>query len=592
MSERGDLPSPSKSPERDREVSSGSERPIAQTQTGISLLALTAEEIAPEQRLLINWLARREQATCNEICTFMQQHALSPEQVQPLLDSLLKEGLLSQAILNGEVCYRVAFRGRTRRIGVGLPDEVWQRVDQDRLTFLRSLSLFSQLSDEQLRSIADQMEEVHYQRGDVLLWQGKSSDCVFFIKSGIVGITHYSLQTKTQKILNYVRQGEIIGEYSAISGDSGVASATASALTSVYALKLKRDAFLAILSQHASVAVELARVLAVRLVNSSVRASTKRAPLIVVIDVQAGISASSLGIALALTLAAESGQRVVYTEVPEAHRLAELFALDAETDTFAHDGGYDVVAQLGASMIPPPVRATLLLDQLFTRYANVIVGVPYYADETISYLAGYADQIVLVGTLTSESAARLAALRSAICRQVNVEKASIFSVLKYVASEPTACIDAATWDVDFVLPYYPTSAPYAALTPDELPEALRHFATTLIDRLGRTNAVSLYIPTTVDVNTAVDTMPYVERTLAFFGQLFGGATTTTLHARGVWSSAEVGLVSETIHIVRSYAAQADLDAHLQHILDYAEQLKCELRQEAMAVEVNQKLMLI
>jgi hypothetical protein len=113
---------------------------------------------------------------------------------------------------------------------------------------------------------------------------------------------------------------------------------------------------------------------------------------------------------------------------------------------------------------------------------------------------------------------------------------------------------------------------------------------SLADRLGRTNQVSIFIPTTIDVTQAVDTGDYVDRALAFLGQRFGGATTT--QARGVWNSSEAGLVGETIHIVRSYATQNDLDKHLQSILDYVGALKVELRQEAMAVEINQQLMLI
>lgn len=597
MPEQDELPE-SSAPERAKrerderlgDLLSPSARRATQTHTGLTPLDLLTEEIPTAQRTLIGWLARRKQATFEEISAFAAQSGMTTEHVQPMLDLMLEKGLIHQALLEGEVYYRVVFQGTVRRMGVGLPDEVWQRVDQDRLSFLRSVSLFSGLSDDALHAIAAQMEDVRYQRGDVLLWQGKSSDRVFFIKSGIIGITHYSAQTRGQKILNYVRQGEIIGEYAAISGTSGVASATASALSNVYALTLKRADFLAILNQHACVAVELARILAARLVNSGVRASNKTARLIVVIGVQAGVGASSLSMALALTLAAKSGERVAYTEMPDAHQLAALFALDIEHDTFAHDGGYDVVAQLGSSMLPPPVRATLLLDQLFARYANVVVSVPHHAQETIEYVLGFADQVVLVSAPNAESLAQLAALSASVRRQVNVEKVGIFSVLKY--THPDQAELSATLQADFILPYYADFAPYAALSPEALPEAIRDFASALVDRLGRTNAISLYIPTTVDVNASVDTTPYVERTLAFLGQLFGGATTTTIKARGVWNSAEVGLVSEDIHIVRSYATQTDLDAHLQQILDYVEQLKQALRQEAMAVEINQKLLLI
>lgn len=42
----------------------------------------------------------------------------------------------------------------------------------------------------------------------------------------------------------------------------------------------------------------------------------------------------------------------------------------------------------------------------------------------------------------------------------------------------------------------------------------------------------------------------------------------------------------------SYVTQTDLDRHLASLLDFVEGLKLELKQEAMALEINERLMLI
>ena len=55
----------------------------------------------------------------------------------------------------------------------------------------------------------------------------------------------------------------------------------------------------------------------------------------------------------------------------------------------------------------------------------------------------------------------------------------------------------------------------------------------------------------------MDTGAYVQRTLNFLGDLFGGATANTADAQGVWKSDTEGLVDETIYIVRTYVTQAD-----------------------------------
>jgi RNA binding exosome subunit len=100
----------------------------------------------------------------------------------------------------------------------------------------------------------------------------------------------------------------------------------------------------------------------------------------------------------------------------------------------------------------------------------------------------------------------------------------------------------------------------------------------------------MYIPTTMDVDRQIDTSLYVQRALELLGDLFGGATSDD--AKGVWKSDTEGLVGETVYIVTSYVTQTDLDRHLARIVDFVEGLKRELKQEAMALEVNEKLMLI
>jgi hypothetical protein len=108
--------------------------------------------------------------------------------------------------------------------------------------------------------------------------------------------------------------------------------------------------------------------------------------------------------------------------------------------------------------------------------------------------------------------------------------------------------------------------------------------------LGNTNQIGVYIPTTIAVDQKVNTSEYVEKTLSFMGKLFGGATYQKV--QGVWNSQEAGLVQEDIHLIRSYCSQPVLDKYMGEVVDYVETLKQELQQEAMALEVNQKLMLI
>jgi len=51
-----------------------------------------------------------------------------------------------------------------------------------------------------------------------------------------------------------------------------------------------------------------------------------------------------------------------------------------------------------------------------------------------------------------------------------------------------------------------------------------------------------------------DTVVQVDKTLAFMGQVFGGATHEEV--QGVWNSSEAELVTENIHLIRSFRAIA------------------------------------
>jgi hypothetical protein len=121
-------------------------------------------------------------------------------------------------------------------------------------------------------------------------------------------------------------------------------------------------------------------------------------------------------------------------------------------------------------------------------------------------------------------------------------------------------------------------------------EEIERVVRTLIDRVNHTHQLAVYVPTTVAVDRAADTTPYIERTLAFLGARFGGATSTP--AQGVWQSEAVGLVREAVHVVQTYATGEDLHRYLPEVLAYVKMIKTELQQEAMALEVDHQLMLL
>lgn len=106
------------------------------------------------------------------------------------------------------------------------------------------------------------------------------------------------------------------------------------------------------------------------------------------------------------------------------------------------------------------------------------------------------------------------------------------------------------------------------------------------------NRISVYVPTTVDVSTVVDTSEYRESCLRLLSLLFGGATQT--NAIGAWLSDSGEIVTENVTIVYSNTdsdiVNPDSDDRVQ-VFKFAEYLKLALNQESVAVEINNTLYL-
>lgn len=96
--------------------------------------------------------------------------------------------------------------------------------------------------------------------------------------------------------------------------------------------------------------------------------------------------------------------------------------------------------------------------------------------------------------------------------------------------------------------------------------------------------VTIYIPGTVDANTAGNTSAYVTECAALLSECFGGATSTPV--RGYWMSEAHGLITEDNNAVFAYAAQSALDEHLDDVVDFAVRMRDALKQEAVAVELD------
>ena len=102
--------------------------------------------------------------------------------------------------------------------------------------------------------------------------------------------------------------------------------------------------------------------------------------------------------------------------------------------------------------------------------------------------------------------------------------------------------------------------------------------------------VTVYVPSTMDIDKPVDTSAYIDNCATLLSNCFGGATST--ETLGYWTSPTMGLVKERSTMVFAYCTDTDLQAHIEKVIDFCENMKTELKQDAIALEINGEMYFI
>lgn len=96
--------------------------------------------------------------------------------------------------------------------------------------------------------------------------------------------------------------------------------------------------------------------------------------------------------------------------------------------------------------------------------------------------------------------------------------------------------------------------------------------------------LTVYVPSTVDIDKAVDNTQQVNDTARLLSECFGGATSSP--AVGYWCSPSAGLVRENTTVVFAYAAEEALQKHIDAIIDWCVALRDSMKQDAVALEID------
>lgn len=96
------------------------------------------------------------------------------------------------------------------------------------------------------------------------------------------------------------------------------------------------------------------------------------------------------------------------------------------------------------------------------------------------------------------------------------------------------------------------------------------------------HVASIFVPSTVDVNSQIDNSQIVNSILAELSSEFGGASAQDV--RGAWLSDTAGLVVENVTRIFCYGADKE---HLQSVFcTLAERIKTDMAQDSVLFDVN------
>ncbi len=127
----------------------------------------------------------------------------------------------------------------------------------EKVLFLKSVDLFSQMPGEDLAQVAQIAQELYFEQGHQIIKQGDIGDCLYLIIEGEVKVV------AGEKEVACLGEKECVGEMSLL--DSEPRSASVLASTDVMLLKIEQEDFYDMISERPEIAQGVITILTKKL---------------------------------------------------------------------------------------------------------------------------------------------------------------------------------------------------------------------------------------------------------------------------------------------------------------------------------------
>jgi|GEM_PF-1725060 len=555
--------------------------------------------LSEEEQQIIRCLANQPGLAIMEIAKKVD--ILLPD-LEETVKRLVQEGRLVEQLKDEQRIFSVRFKRTNQRVR-NISPAILGIFEQSLEAFLFSAPLVSVLDESARQALIAKGETRTLMPGEVCIWQGHQSDHLGLVRIGLLKKSRLRGDQQEAAMTGYVGRSEWFGLSEALS--SFPIADTYTAVTESELLLWSASDFFDFVSNQADFSFAISKWVSQQLHQTYEQQS--QAQLWAINAISAQEDATMLAANLA-SLAAQNNNNAQSENLtpvllwhphpnsgashgPNAGHSSRLRANTLPRQTsLQHQEGIDILLGIEYSDYPTEVQLDILLTNFQRRYHYIICDTgTQLQDELILRLRGRAHVAITISQnpngaetvqehwnhskpYTRPGQRRMAILNRRASMQQEVDPA--FHLM--LPEDSAALIAAELRGLPVV-----QAAPQSMLS-QSLKEVYR--------RLTLNHTIGIFVPSTMDVDKPIDTLSHVQSTLSFLGGLFGGATRN--QAEGAWSSEESGLVVEAVTIVRSFVSERALQSHLDSVIIFVTDLKKELRQEAIAIDVDNQLLLI
>jgi len=142
-------------------------------------------------------------------------------------------------------------------------------MNEESIKYIKSVVPFNSLSEESLQSISQDLQNVAYSAGEIIIKEGEEGDSLYIIEKGTVQIYMKDPGSDEKITLSKLKEGDYFGEMALITGEPR--SANVEALENVSLYRLDKKGFDKLIKEDPAISLALSHMLSQRLKNSNIK---------------------------------------------------------------------------------------------------------------------------------------------------------------------------------------------------------------------------------------------------------------------------------------------------------------------------------